>query len=149
MSMLRPGQVAPVPWKNGAGTTRELAVGNDADGRLLWRISVAELAVPAEFSSLPGIDRIFTALGPLELTIGGARVRLEKGEQVRFAGEEDVALCWLRSPTSALNVMTRRGRCTADVTLHPSADGLTESSAVHLVDLDDTVAEVRLRLRAA
>ncbi|NUR98461.1 MAG: hypothetical protein HOV67_24795 [Kribbellaceae bacterium] len=148
MSLLRPGQVVPVPWKNGAGTTRELAVGNDDDGQLLWRISVAELVVPAQFSSLPGLDRIFTALGPLELAIGGERVRLEKGEQVRFAGEEDVALCSLPSPTSALNVMTRRGRCTADVTLRPAADS-GSGGVFHLVDLGDCIAEVRIILGAA
>ena len=152
MAILSPIHVVPVPWKNGAGTTRELAIAHADDGQVLWRISVAELAVPAGFSSLPGLDRTFIALGPLELAIGGERVWLENGEQARFAGEDDVALCSLPSPTSALNVMTRRGRCTADVTLRPAADSpsvATElppylGSAFHIIDLGDCVAEVRI-----
>jgi environmental stress-induced protein Ves len=152
MAILIPLHVMPVPWKNGAGTTRELAVAHAGDGQVLWRISVAELTVPAGFSFLPGLDRTFMALGPLELAIGGERIWLEKGQQARFAGEEDVALRALPSPTSALNVMTRRGRCTADVTLHPAADSPIGASvlppyvgsAFHIIDLDDCVAEVHI-----
>ncbi|MGW6195562.1 HutD/Ves family protein [Kribbella sp. NPDC055110] len=148
MMILTPADVPPMPWKNGAGTTRELAVAHDDDGRMLWRISVAELAVATHFSSLPGLDRSFTALGRLELTIGGERKWFEKGDQARFAGEEEVVLRSLPSRTSALNVMTRRGRCTAGVTLHPTADGLCVDTD-HIVDLGDCVAQIRIRTSGA
>jgi len=52
------------PWKNGAGLTREIAVGpvdaNFAD--FDWRISVAEIARDAPFSAFPGIDRCIVLL---------------------------------------------------------------------------------------
>ena len=139
---LRPADAVPVPWQNGAGTTRELAVAHADDGGVLWRISLAELTVPAAFSCLPGLDRVFVALGSLELAIGGEPVRLEKGEQALFAGEDEVALRSLPAPTGALNVMTRRGRYTAAVTLRPVADSSTPD--LYVVDLRDCVAEVRI-----
>jgi len=63
--MLTPADVTPVPWRNGAGTTRELASSAGPDGGFRWRISLADLARDAPFSSFPATDRLFTALGPL------------------------------------------------------------------------------------
>jgi environmental stress-induced protein Ves len=51
--------VASVPWKNGGGTTRQLAVG-PADATaddFLWRLSIARIDAPGSFSVFSGIDR--------------------------------------------------------------------------------------------
>ena len=142
--MLDPAAFDPVPWANGAGTTRELALARDAEGQTLWRVSLADLDQSASFSSVPGLDRIFPPLGSVRLTIDGTTVDLTAGEQVRFPGEAVVAVV-LSRPTRALNVMTRRGRCVAQVTLRP-ADAPAGGEATVSVDLGERIAEVRVTI---
>src|SRR5690242_18489383 len=133
--MLDPNQVAPIPWANGAGTTRELASASDPDGHILWRISLADLDRDAPFSTFRGLDRLLTALGRVRLTIDGIPIDLAAGEQVRFPGEAVVDVSLAR-PTRALNVMTRRGACTAVVTLR-AVDAPAAGTPVATVDLGD------------
>jgi len=54
--------LAPVPWANGGGVTREIAAGRDADA-ILWRVSLAEVETEGPFSFLPGLHRILTVVG--------------------------------------------------------------------------------------
>lgn len=117
-----------MPWRNGAGTTRELASDVDGTGRARWRISVAALDRDAPFSAFPGWERLFVALGPVELVVDGARHTLTAGQQLRFSGEAAVRAV-VGVPTHALNVMTRRDEPPARVVLreadqpgHPGAD---------------------------
>ena len=144
--MLDPQEFTPVPWANGAGTTRELAAASDPSGQLSWRVSVADLLDSAPFSSLPGLDRIFLPLGPVRLTIDGDSVDVGAGEQVRFSGEAAVAVA-LRRPTRALNVMTARNEWSAEVTLRPRTVPAVGRPTL-CVDLGDHVADISLALRA-
>lgn len=107
--LLDPSAVEAVPWRNGAGSTRELAVGEDQAGQVQWRISLANLDGPAEFSIFIGMDRLFVPLGGVRLTIDGDAVHLQPGEHVHFPGEAAV-LVEPDAPTEALNVMVRRPR---------------------------------------
>lgn len=140
MLIVDPLTITPVPWRNGAGVTRELAQAADADGQQLWRVSLADLAEDSAFSSFPGTDRLFIALGRLALTIDGVVVSLDTGDQARFAGEAAVSVA-LEKPTRALNVMTRRGRCRADVVLHATQWAPADSAVVG-VTLGDVRADV-------
>lgn len=117
--------IAPRPWKNGGGATREilcLPPGVDLD-HFLWRVSLAEIAADGPFSSFPGVDRIITL-------IDGAGVHLqgvgEAGDGVdhrldtplqpfAFAGEQPVHARLLDGPCHDLNIMARRGACRSHV----------------------------------
>lgn len=138
--MLDPSDVRLTPWANGRGSTREVAIETDADGRTRWRVSVATLLEDADFSVLPGLDRLFVPCGPVRLTIDGEARNLASGDQARFAGEQAVAVA-LAAPTVALNVMTRRGHCRAEVTW--SAAGSAAAAGVS-VRLPGGVAEVQI-----
>ncbi len=138
--MLDPCDVRPTPWANGRGSTREVAIEKDRDGRTRWRISVATLAEDTDFSVLPGLDRLFMPCGPVRLTIDGEVRNLASGDQARFAGEQAVAVV-LAAPTVALNVMTRRGHCRAEVTW-PAAGSATDAELS--VRLPGGVAEVTI-----
>jgi environmental stress-induced protein Ves len=102
----------PVPWKNGAGTTRELWARRDAAGEALIRISIAEIRGKQGFSLFPGIDRVILQLdGPaMVLTIDGTAHRLTPLAPLAFAGEADV-FCDADETEAAhdLNLMCRRG----------------------------------------
>lgn len=61
-----------MPWKNGGGTTVEIASApGDADlDTFVWRVSVAEVARDGPFSAFPGVDRVIAL-------VRGSGMRLE------------------------------------------------------------------------
>lgn len=111
-----------VPWKNGRGTTLELCVWPDdaafARGDFDVRVSKAAVVEDGPFSTFPDFDRILvvTSGAGLELTHGDdrARVRLRPLEPHRFPGDVATHATLLAGRVDDFNVMTRRGRCTAD-----------------------------------
>jgi environmental stress-induced protein Ves len=140
--MLDPKEAEPVPWRNGAGTTREMAFSICGDGRTAWRISVADLDLDASFSYFPDMDRIFVPLNPLSLTIDGVVTVLGACEQVRFAGESTVTVNLVEA-TRALNVMTRRGQCRAEIGLR-DIDTPPEKATFTSIRLGATAADISL-----
>ncbi|MEP2717750.1 HutD family protein [Pseudophaeobacter sp.] len=51
-------QTPAQPWKNGLGTTRELASSVTVDADLIWRASLAQIDQDGPFSAFPGLARI-------------------------------------------------------------------------------------------
>lgn len=125
MNVVRPAQRRVSAWANGGGTTSEIARGeNTTDGRPSWRLSVAALTGDAEFSALPGVDRIFTI-------IGTAAVRLSHHEETiavtpltptSFDGATPWH-CSIDGETEAFNVMTARGRVSATASVSEVGEG--------------------------
>jgi environmental stress-induced protein Ves len=124
MKIGEPIQIAsltPVPWKNGAGTTRNLAVEPKDAGfdRFLWRLSFAEVNAPGRFSTFPGVDRnilVWKGNGLLLHSNGGGVFALTSdAEPHSFRGEDEIEATLIDGPTIDFNVMVRRGRCTAAV----------------------------------
>jgi hypothetical protein len=118
------------PWKNGGGTTRELAAAPPGAGTtgFTWRVSVAEIAQPGPFSAFPGVDRQIMLLAGEGVRLRGAAIdhRLERPlEPFAFAGEEAIDAELLGGPSLDLNVMTRRGavRAAIDVVRGPALVG--------------------------
>lgn len=103
-----------MPWANGLGTTLELAIhpSGASMASMDWRVSIATVAEPGPFSSLPGVDRVLVLLDDVSavLAISGGEVPMRRLDQGAFRGEEDVALLSVSAPASDLNLMTRRGR---------------------------------------
>jgi environmental stress-induced protein Ves len=104
-------------WKNGAGSTTEIAVFPEGAGLddFDWRISLATIARSAPFSRFPGVDRSLAVVSSsaqgLVLLVESEVMLLETASQpLRFPGEAFVsALAHVAS--TDFNVMTRRGRC--------------------------------------
>jgi environmental stress-induced protein Ves len=105
-----------MPWKNGGGSTTEIAV--EPAGASLdtfdWRISMAQIATDGPFSEFPGIDRTLSVVKGtgLSLTIGdNAPVLLDRrGGAISFAGEFATSAHLTSGEITDLNVMTRRKR---------------------------------------
>ncbi|UUZ58495.1 HutD family protein [Nocardioides sp. B-3] len=74
MSVVRRSAVAPQPWANGGGTTRELLVADDG----ARRISLADIEQDGPFSSFPGRA---TAHGGRRLGAGAGRRRRRAGRR--------------------------------------------------------------------
>lgn len=130
-------------WRNGGGSTREIARHPDGADHWLWRLSIARVESDGPFSSFPGIDRHL-----LLLSGNGLRLRFDDGTlqvlmpphgALRFAGDEAVHGELIDGPVTDFNLMWRRDRVTADVWLRPLvgsgvlAVAAGETWAMHLV----------------
>ena len=116
MKVCRADSYIVMPWKNGGGSTTEVAI--SPEGASLdhfdWRISMARIERAGPFSSFPGIDRTLTLLdGPrVELRVGDRDIALSAARpSLRFAGEDRVTAAVPEGPIVDFNVMTRRARC--------------------------------------
>jgi len=114
--------VPATPWKNGGGTTREIAswppgAGLDDFG---WRISVATIAASGPFSRFAGIDRIIMLLDGdgvhLRASDGSIDHRLDVPlAPFAFLGDTPLDCALLGGTSQDFNVMTRRGQLRAQV----------------------------------
>ena len=127
MKILRARDRVAVPWRNGGGLTREVAV-HPQGARLEdfgWRVSIATVERSGPFSLFPGIDRhlaLFEGSMILELTgYGMARLSRESGPVV-FPGDAPANAKILEGPVTDLNVMARHGVFTARLTLREIED---------------------------
>lgn len=111
------------PWKNGQGSTRQVAV-DPPDASLAqgfrWRVSRAAVGQDGPFSPFPGVDRTLWLLrgAALTLVIDGQERRLERAyDEVAFPGEAAVVGRLGGGPTEDLNLMHDRSRVHARPTL--------------------------------
>jgi len=117
MTMLIPyANLEPVSWKNGGGSTTEIAAFPPDAGfdDFDWRVSLATIANDGPFSMFPGVERTLVLVdGPgMTLDIDGTPTLLSKGEPVAaFDGESHVEAKLNRGASTDFNVMTRTDRC--------------------------------------
>lgn len=120
--------VPAVPWKNGGGSTRELACwppGADTDA-FGWRVSVARIGTAGPFSVYAGVDRYIMLLDG-----DGVALHSEKGELLHtlqqrwqpwgFAGECPLDSRLIGGPSTDFNLMLRRGQWQGDVQVRHEA----------------------------
>jgi len=108
--------LSPVPWKNGGGSTIEIAIGPPDAGfdDFDWRVSLATIAEDGAFSQFPGVDRTLALVDGhgLTLQIDGEPALISDAEPViAFDGASEVQARLNRGPTLDFNVMSRSERC--------------------------------------
>jgi environmental stress-induced protein Ves len=116
VKIVRASDCRQTPWKNGGGSTTEIAAapaGASLDN-FDWRISVARVASDGPFSEFAGVDRTLTIVrgSGLALTIDDASpVLLDAGsDPFRFAADAPIFARLRQGEIIDLNVMTRRRR---------------------------------------
>ncbi|MCW5284891.1 HutD/Ves family protein [Verminephrobacter eiseniae] len=119
-----PGQ----PWKNGAGSTQELACWPPGAGmdHFAWRLSVATIARSGPFSVFPGVQRQIMLLGGDGVHLRHARGRWEhlldqRWQPFAFDGDEPLECRLAGGPSTALNLMLRHGLCSGTLQVLRSA----------------------------
>jgi hypothetical protein len=106
-----------MPWKNGRGSTTQLAIHPEGAGLedFTWRLSMARVADSGPFSPFPGCDRTLLLLSGGGLVLereGHPDRRLEAPlVPVSFRGEEAIHGRLPGDPCRDFNVITRRSRC--------------------------------------
>lgn len=114
MKIIRAVDCRTTPWKNGGGSTTEVAIEppNASLERFDWRISMAQVASDGPFSEFQGIDRTLAVISGdgLQLSIGGKPpVTLERGsDPIQFPGDVATSARLLSGEITDFNVMSRR-----------------------------------------
>jgi uncharacterized protein len=126
LRILRSAEYLALPWKNGRGVARQIAVfpadaGYDA---LDWQVSRPTIERDTPFSKLAGLDRQFMLVSGKGVTLRvrnaedgvGFEQRIDRPlEPFAFRGDWDVECALADGPVEVLNVMTRRGRAAARI----------------------------------
>jgi uncharacterized protein len=124
--ILRSAEYPALPWKNGRGLARQIAV-FPADARydtLDWQVSRPTIERDTPFSKLAGLDRQFMLVSGKGVTLRvcnaengvGFEHRIDRPlEPFAFRGDWDVDCALADGPVEVLNVMTRRGRAAARI----------------------------------
>ncbi len=133
-----------VPWRNGAGTTRELYVDDDL------RVTVASERSEAAFSDFSGWSRTIVPLGEgLSLLVGERpEVRIPAWSPFAFSGAERVRARLAAGPIDAFNIMTRDEALAHRMLSLPLAPPSDPPSAIALFVLRGTLSLREERLAA-
>ncbi len=135
------------PWKNGGGTTREIASWPPGTGldAFDWRVSIATIAASGPFSVFAGVDRTIMLLDGEGVRLhaadadAGVDHRLDRPhEPFAFSGDVALGCTVLGGASSDFNVMSRRARCRADVRVLHTAHALPGATAGLLMSLQGT-----------
>jgi environmental stress-induced protein Ves len=110
VTLLGPADYRTMPWRNGQGTTTEIATDPVADFR--WRLSAAAIAQSGPFSNFAGYDRIIAVIDGdgLKLAVAPRTPVLltQPAPPYRFSGDAATTATLLGGPVRALNLFYRR-----------------------------------------
>jgi uncharacterized protein len=109
LDIVQVDRVAPQPWKNGGGQTRELAVWPPG-GPWSLRVSVADIRASGPFSAFPGVERWFNVLQGDGVLLRFPHRKLmldESSPPLAFDGREAPDCELPGGPTRDLNLMVR------------------------------------------
>ncbi|GGV31566.1 hypothetical protein GCM10010495_55270 [Kitasatospora herbaricolor] len=130
-------------WLNGGGVTREVAGAPGGSGLadFDWRVSLADVGQGGPFSVFPGVDRVITLVdgAGMALSVAGTEhVLAQPYRPFAFPGDAETGCRLLGGPVVDFNVMTRRGRATAEVAVadRERAVEVPAGTSVLLVCLD-------------
>ncbi|KAI8608127.1 RmlC-like cupin domain-containing protein [Chytriomyces sp. MP71] len=143
MRIQRSDEHKPMPWKNGKGTTLEIATGahDTATGDWGWRLSAASVVEDGPFSAFPGIDRFLTVYegGPLLLMHEGTESEreLRKFGVAAFKGDGATIARVPIEPVKDLGLMFVRGRVNGGMIVIAAMDAYVDCD--HLVALTSGV----------
>jgi len=120
---LTPADYRVMPWRNGGGTTTEIAIAPEgsalAGERFLYRVSIADVATDGPFSRFEGYDRHIMLLAGAGMTLDcGAHGRIELAspfEPRAFSGDWNVHGTLVAGAVRDFNLITDRERVTASL----------------------------------
>jgi environmental stress-induced protein Ves len=147
MTVIRFDELKAIPWKNGLGITREIAVepaGATTD-HFLWRVSIADVDTASPFSRFPGVDRVIVLLegDGFTMTLDGEREHALTTlcMPFAFAGEAHVDVTLAGGATRDFNLMIRRGKArgSIDVVHGPATVDPCDATLMHIAKGTATV----------
>ena len=123
ITLLDPADYRRMPWKNGGGTTTEIALAplpGDA-GRFLWRVSIADVAQAGPFSAFSGYERLIAVVegAGMRLTVDGTPTTVShRAPAFRFSGDAVVDCALLDGPIRDFNLIVDRAHAVGTALVH-------------------------------
>ena len=116
-----------MPWANGGGETTELhADVEEGSGRMLWRISMADVLSAGPFSHFDGYDRVLVLLEGHGISLsyedGGTSQLSRRYDFAKFPGDIDTFATVSDGPIRDFNVIANRSSFKPDVSIVQSGD---------------------------
>jgi uncharacterized protein len=141
----------PQPWRNGGGTTYEIARADhpQRSREFLWRVSIAEISAPGPFSLFPGYQRLIAVIAGAGMSLRGLapdEVTLAPFQVTRFDGALAVEGRLRNGAVQDFNVIFDPAICSARLEFadQPGARPLTARTTL-LVNVDAEPCEWRCR----
>lgn len=127
-----------VPWRNGRGTTLEIASDAVDGGPWSWRCSIADVPESGPFSRFDGCERLIVCVdgnGMRLLIDGAAAIDVPRtGEALRFPGEAATVGELVDGPVRDANLMVQRERWSGTLAIvEGSLERRVEAAAITIV----------------
>jgi uncharacterized protein len=117
MKLIKRSDYSSMPWKNGLGTTEEIAIFPKAarfpDDAFDWRLSSATVSGTNQFSTFPGYDRILVVWQGSGLHLNGEP--LLPYAPLQFLGEEQIDCTLINDIVTDLGVIFNRKKMCASM----------------------------------
>ncbi len=130
IALLDPSGYCRTPWKNGGGTTVDIAFSGD-----VWRFGRTPIVSAGPFSDYSGFDRIQVLVAGtglvLETPQGEIDVR-QPFHPVRFAGETKITSRLEAGPVEVVNLIGRRDRVHLDMVVLDAGRRLSLPAGTHI-----------------
>jgi len=112
VTLLTASAYRAMPWRNGLGTTVEIAIEPGLDGRFRWRLSIADVAQSGPFSSFDGYDRVIAVVAGagMRLAVAGRpRVLIDRESAPHaFSGDAATECALIDGPIRDFNLIFDR-----------------------------------------
>ena len=117
--LIGPADYKAMPWRNGGGTTSEIAVAGAAGGPFRWRLSIAEVAQSGPFSDFAGSERVIAVVAGAGMRLdvaGRAPVILDENSPAyAFPGEAVTNCTLIDGPVRDFNLIFERSGCSGSL----------------------------------
>ncbi|HSI02236.1 MAG TPA: HutD family protein [Reyranella sp.] len=130
ITAIDPAQYRRTPWKNGGGTTVDIA-----EQHGVWRFGRTPITAPGPFSDYAGYDRLQVVVAGRGLVLqtpdGEIDVRTPF-KPVRFAGETPIVSRLESGPVEVINLIGDRTKVWLDLQVLHAGASLARSTGTHL-----------------
>jgi environmental stress-induced protein Ves len=136
-NIISPKQYRSVAWKNGQGSTQELAFGGSSLDSFDWRLSMAPVTTDGDFSDFERYDRTLILIEGYGLTLnhnsGQKDVLNQRFDLAHFDGGWRTNAKLHDGDILDFNVMTRQHKCRSKVTTSDGTEDQYLSSCTSLL----------------
>jgi uncharacterized protein len=132
-------ELETVPWKNSGGITREIAALRSGD-KIVWRLSMADVASDGPFSSFAGLTRILTVIegNGIRLISADKTIQATYGTPALFDGGDAIQSELIDGAIRDLNVMFDAELCQAKVVLTKKSLRFETGQTIAIIGLEGT-----------
>ncbi|TKB43808.1 HutD/Ves family protein [Thalassotalea mangrovi] len=138
-TIISPSMFKTVPWKNGKGSTVEIAINDGATlDKFDWRLSMADVTENGQFSDFSGYQRNLILIKGNGLTLTHNEQRVDNLDQhlafATFDGASKTVSTLLDGPITDFNLITASGAYSADVATYAEQSSIEKNvSDIHFI----------------